>query len=72
MNNKKPFIAKICYFTITKQYAQTLRRKREVFRNITGTRKNLFITIVTSFGLSDNIWSGELITETITLEDIFK
>lgn len=59
-------------FTITKQYAQTLRRKREVFRNITGTRKNLFITIVTSFGLSDNTWSGELITKTITLEDIFK
>ena len=59
-------------FTITKQYSQALRQKREVFRDITGTRKNLFITIVTSFGLSDNAYSRELISGTITLEDLFK
>ncbi len=38
-------------FTIDKSYAEELRQKHDTFRRITGTRKNLFLTMVTTFGL---------------------
>ncbi len=40
-------------FTINAAYAKDLRRKMEVFRTQTGTRKSLFLTMVTTFGLND-------------------
>lgn len=57
-------------FTIDKKYAVDLRRKRDVFRKITGTRKTIFITLVTTFGLNQNAYANELVANAITLDDL--
>lgn len=47
-------------FTINAAYAKDLRRKIEVFRSRTGTRKSLFLTMITTHGLLENIHSNSL------------
>jgi hypothetical protein len=39
-------------FAIDKAYARSLANKRETFRRLTGTRKSLFTTLVTTHGLA--------------------
>jgi AAA+ ATPase superfamily predicted ATPase len=58
-------------FTINKKYAAELRLKREVFRKTTGTRKNVFLTMITTFGLNENEYSRELIQSSLTIDDLF-
>ena len=58
-------------FTIDKQYAGDLRRKLQVFRQVTGTRKNVFLTMVTTFGVTNNAYAKELVANSLTLEDLF-
>ncbi len=58
-------------FTITKKYAAELRRKLEIFRNVTGTRKNVFLTFLTTHGLTENVYAVELVQESITTEGLF-
>ncbi len=58
-------------FTIDKKYANDLRRKLDVFRRVTGTRKNVFLTMVTTFGVINNAYAKELVANTLTLEDLF-
>lgn len=58
-------------FTIDKKYAKDLRLKLDVFRRVTGTRKNIFITMVTTFGVINNAYAKELVANTLTLEDLF-
>lgn len=57
-------------FTIDKKYADDLRRKVSVFKQVTGTRKNVFLTLVTPFGLTDNAYAKELVANTLTLADL--
>ena len=58
-------------FTIDKRYAGNLRRKLDVFRRLTATRKNVFLTMVTTFGVKNNAYANELIANSLTLEDLF-
>ena len=58
-------------FTIDKSYARDLRQKRDVFLRVTGTRKNVFLTMVTTFGITDNAHARELAVNPLTLEDLF-
>lgn len=41
-------------FSITKAYAEELRNKRWVFMEKTGTRKTVFLTMLTTFGVKTN------------------
>jgi hypothetical protein len=41
-------------FTIDKAYAGELENKRNVFKEATKTRKSLFLTLVTTFGVQPN------------------
>lgn len=59
-------------FAIDKAYYQELVRKMEVFRKQTRTKKQLFLTLVTTQGLKPTIYSEELIVGQVTLEDLFK
>jgi len=56
---------------IDAKYAAELRQKKEVFRQVTKTRKNVFITLITSFGLVQNAYSRELVASSLTLDDLF-
>ena len=59
-------------FTITKAYADQLRQKMAAFRTHTKTRKQLFWVLLSTFGLNDNKHSLGLISQTLTIEDLFR
>jgi hypothetical protein len=58
-------------FTIDKRYAALLREKKDIFRRVTGTRKNVFITMVTIFGVTDNAYARELVASSLTADALF-
>ncbi len=58
-------------FTLTKSYAKTLRSKMESFREQTKTRKQLFWSLLTTFGLEENEHSLGLIDSVITMDALF-
>jgi AAA+ ATPase superfamily predicted ATPase len=59
-------------FTIDKAYAVELKSKLDVFRRATNTRKNLFLTMITTNGLAENEYSRELVVQSLMLEELFK
>ena len=59
-------------FVIDKKYAEALEQKMAVFKNVTRTTKQIFMTMVCSNGLKKNAYSENLITACITLDDLFK
>jgi hypothetical protein len=59
-------------YTIDKRYADELRRKRDVFRTASKTRKNLFITMVTTFGITNNAYAKELVANSILADNFFR
>ena len=58
-------------FTIDKRYADIMRHKRDTFRRVTGTRKNLFFTMVTTYGVADNPCAKELVASRVEVEALF-
>jgi len=58
-------------FTIDNHCAENLRRKIDVFRKETKTRKNIFLTMVTSLGVKDNAYAKELVNNSLNLENLF-
>ncbi len=58
-------------FTIQKDYSMNLRNKVEAFRNATGKKKTLVPTMITTFGVKRNMYSG-YIQQQIILDDLFK
>ena len=58
-------------YALTKDQAVQLRQKRERFRSLTRTKKQLFITLITTYGLEHNAYSLGLIDQVITMEDLF-
>lgn len=59
-------------FVLQKEYAARLQEKLEQFSKITQTRKQLFLTLITTFGLKVNEHSLGLVDQTLTLEDLFE
>lgn len=59
-------------FVIDKAYAQVLLNKISIFREQTRTKKQLFLALITTFGLKKTIYSEEIVTNQVTLEDLFK
>ncbi|MEZ4847267.1 MAG: ATP-binding protein [Bacteroidia bacterium] len=59
-------------FTIDKAYAENLRRKRAIFQEVTQTRKQVFITLITSFGLIPNQHSIGLIDQDFNMDILFE
>ncbi len=59
-------------FTISKKYAAELRNKIGVFKAESNTRKSVFLTMITTFGVNQNEHSIGLVQNEIMLEDLFK
>lgn len=59
-------------FTFDKSYAKELRQKHDTFHRITGTRKNLFLMMVTTFGIADSAYAKELATKSVLADDLFR
>lgn len=58
-------------FAIDKRYAADLRHKRDLFRRVTGTRKTVLLTLVTTHGLASNAYARELVDKTLTMDALF-
>lgn len=59
-------------FIMTKAYAKSLREKIAIFQSATKTRKQLFLTLITTFGIIENEHSIGFVDKSLTLEDLFK
>jgi hypothetical protein len=57
-------------FVIDAKYAAELRSKIQTFRTITTTRKNVFLTLITPFGLAKNQYATELVAGEVTMEGV--
>jgi uncharacterized protein len=62
---KKPFI-------IDKQYAANLLNKVKVYKKHTDTKKQIFIAMISANGIKPSMYSEELISNVVTLDDLFK
>lgn len=58
-------------FVITQEYEKQLRRKSFIFKEKTRTRKNVFITMLSVFGVKKNEYYLSTVTNQILLEDLF-
>jgi uncharacterized protein len=58
-------------FTIKKDYAETLRNKISIFKETTKTKKSVFLTLITTFGVQKNDYAFELVQNDVVLEDLF-
>jgi hypothetical protein len=58
-------------FVIHKRYATELARKLRVFRERTGTRNTLFLTMITSFGVKRNDYARDLVASEVLLGELF-
>lgn len=59
-------------FVLTKEYVNALKRKIEVFKNVTRTKKQLFLSLISANGLKENYYADDLVSGVATLEDLFK
>lgn len=60
------------HFAIDKAYAQELLKKIDVFRKQTRTKKQLFLSLITTHGLKPTMYSEEMVAGQATLDDLFK
>jgi uncharacterized protein len=58
-------------FEITQQYSDTLRDKREIFRANTKTKKNIFITFISLYGIKQNEHSLSIVSNEVVGDDLF-
>ena len=56
---------------LTKAMAENLEAKKRVFAHHTGTRKHLFTTLVTSFGVAPSPYLVSHVDQVLTLDDLF-
>jgi len=57
-------------FTIDKNYSLNLRNKVEAFKSASKTRKSIVPTMITTFGIKPNMYSGIILQE-VCLDDLF-
>ena len=58
-------------FSIDKKYADELRSKIGIFRQSMSTKKALFLTFITTFGLTPNSYSQTLVQNALTMDIFF-
>ena len=58
-------------FTIDNDYSKNLRKKVDVFKTITQTKKNIFVTMISTFGIVPNIYSNDLVSNSLTIDCLF-
>lgn len=58
-------------YTITKPYAESIMEKEEVFKLRTKTKKNVFITLISVFGIKENKYATQIVQNSITASDLF-
>ncbi len=58
-------------FVLTKDYAERLRERLHLFRQLLKSRKQVVLTMINTFGLKVNNHSIGLVEQSLTLDDLF-
>lgn len=58
-------------FVLTKEYAGKLRQKIAIFRAISKTKKQIFLTLISTFGITPNKQSIGLVDNSLDLDALF-
>lgn len=58
-------------FNIDKKYAETLRERKQNFINFTKTKKQVFTTFVTNYGIEKSNYGLEIVDSEVFLDDLF-
>ena len=58
-------------FTIDKKYANEIAKKVHAFISKTKTKKNVFVTFITSYGLKSNQYSRQYVQSELTMDALF-
>ncbi len=59
-------------FTIDKQYAEVMKQKASVFTEKIKPRKILFLTMITTYGITDNGYADQLVQQGLDMNVLFK
>ena len=59
-------------FTINKKYAEELAQKKSVFIARTKTKKTIFLTMITTYGVLRNPYSKTLVQSEVTMDALFE
>lgn len=57
-------------FTISKNYAKQLRNKKGIFEGVSKTKKHIFLTMITTFGLKENQYIHQ-VDNSLTMDVLF-
>ncbi len=58
-------------YTITKKHAAELRNQIGAFMQETATGKSVFLCMITTFCLQQNMYSTSLVQNELTMDDLF-
>jgi uncharacterized protein len=58
-------------FDISKQYSAQLREKMSIFKQKTNTKKNVFLTLITAYGVKKNEYFLNVVTNDFLIDDLF-
>ena len=58
-------------FSIDKDYSEKLRAKIATFKAVTKTKKAVFLTMLTTYGVEKNKYANMLVQNEVTLDDLF-
>ncbi len=58
-------------FSIDKAYAEQLRSKIATFKTASKTKKSVFLTMMTTYGVTQNQYANLLVRNQITMDDLF-
>jgi hypothetical protein len=58
-------------FTIDKKYHAELQDKIAIFRTATQTNKSIFLTMITTFGITRNMYSNGIVQNSLKMDELF-
>ena len=58
-------------FTMNKDYSEKLKSKIAVFKTITKTKKSIFLTMITTYGVEKNKYANLLVRNQVVMDDLF-
>jgi hypothetical protein len=58
-------------YPLDKKYGLEIATKKNAFTNSTNTKKNVYITFITTYGLINNQYKKQFVTNELTMDDLF-
>lgn len=58
-------------YAINKEYSEKLRSKIATFKKVTKTKKSVFLTMITTYGIDKNKYANLLVRNEVKMDDLF-